>query len=71
LGADAYDALLRADHATPLDADDLDRLATAAYLTGRDLEFQHILERAYGVHETSGDRTRAAGSAFWLALSFL
>ena len=44
---DAYDALLHADQATPLEADDLDRLATAAYLSGRDAEFQRILERLY------------------------
>ena len=37
---DAYQALLCADQATALQPDDLDRLATAAYLTGRDLEFQ-------------------------------
>ena len=36
--------------------DDLDRLATAAYLTGRDLEFQRILERLYRVHVEAGDQ---------------
>jgi hypothetical protein len=35
--SDAYDALRCADRATPLEASDLDCLATAAYLTGRDL----------------------------------
>jgi ATP/maltotriose-dependent transcriptional regulator MalT len=67
----AYDALLCADHATPLDADDLDRLATAAYLTGRDLEFQQLIERLYRAHVESGERTRAARCTFWLAISFL
>ena len=67
----AYDALLCADHATPLAADDLDRLATAAYLTGRDLEFQQLIERLYRAHAESGDRTRAARCTFWLAISFL
>ena len=37
---DAYQAFLRADEATPLDADDLERLATAAYLVGHEAEFQ-------------------------------
>ncbi|HKE83470.1 MAG TPA: LuxR C-terminal-related transcriptional regulator [Vicinamibacterales bacterium] len=69
--ADAYHALLRADHTAALDVDDLDRLATAAYLMGRDLEFQHIVARLYGVHVASGDRPRAARCAFWLALTFL
>src|SRR5688572_16803102 len=68
---DAYHALLSADHATPLDAHDLDRLATAAYLTGRDLEFQQILERLYRNHVESGDRPRAARCTFWLAITFL
>ncbi len=68
---DAYHALLCADQATPLDVDDLDRLATAADLTGRDSEFQRILERLYRVHVESGDRARAARSAFWLSITFL
>jgi ATP/maltotriose-dependent transcriptional regulator MalT len=64
----AYDALLRADQAIPLGADDLDRVATAAYLTGRDLEFQQILERLYRLSVETGDRPRAARSTFWLSL---
>ena len=68
---DAYQALQCADQATALDADDLERLATAACLTGRELEFQQILERLYRVHVESGDRAGAARCAFWLALTFL
>lgn len=68
---DAYDALVRADQAAPLAIDDLDRLATAAYLTGRDLEFQQGLERLYRAGVECGDRARAARCAFWLALNFL
>jgi ATP/maltotriose-dependent transcriptional regulator MalT len=68
---DAYSSFRRADQATPLDVDDLDCLATAAYLTGHDLEFQHILERLYRVHVESADGERAARCAFWLALVFL
>ena len=68
---DAYDALRNADQVTPLDVEDLDRLATAAYLNGRDLEYQQILERLYRVHVESGDPARAASCAFWLAVTFL
>ena len=68
---DAYHALLYADQAAPLDVEDLDRLATAAYLTGRDFEFQRILERLYRLHVESGDRARAARCTFWLAITFL
>ena len=69
--SDAYHALLCADQAAPLDVDDLDRLATAAYLTGREVEFQHILERLYRAHVESGDLARAARCAFWLAITSL
>jgi ATP/maltotriose-dependent transcriptional regulator MalT len=65
---DAYDALLRADRARPLDVDDLDRVATAAYLTGRDREFQHILERLYRLSVETADAPRAARATFWLSL---
>ena len=65
---DAYQALVRADQATALEADDLQRLATAAFLTGRDVEFQRLQERLHRVHTEADDRPRAARSAFWLAL---
>lgn len=68
---DAYEALFCADSATPLDVEDLDRLATAAYLTGREVEFHQILERLYRAHVTSGNRSRAARCTFWLAITYL
>jgi DNA-binding CsgD family transcriptional regulator len=68
---EAYRALLDADRAAPLEADDLDRLATAAYLTGNELEFQDLLDRLYRVHVESGDPGRAARCAYWLAITFM
>jgi DNA-binding CsgD family transcriptional regulator len=68
---DAYHALRCADQTAPLGVDDLDCLATAAYLTGRELEFQHIHQRLYGLHVESGDWAPAARCAFWLAVTFL
>jgi DNA-binding CsgD family transcriptional regulator len=68
---DAYDALRSADQISPLDVEDLDCLATAAYLTGRDLEYERLLERLYRVHIESDNPARAARCAFWLALEFL
>ena len=65
---DAYQALLCADRATALQSDDLDRLATAAFLTGHDLEFQRLQERLHRVHTEADDRPRAARCAYWLAL---
>jgi ATP/maltotriose-dependent transcriptional regulator MalT len=67
----AYQAFRAADQASPLEADDLDRLATAAYLTGQELEFQQLLERLYRIHVEAGRGARAARCTFWLALSFL
>ena len=67
---DAYQNFLSADEATPLEADDLERLAIAAYLIGRELEFQRFIERLHRVHLEAGNAERAARCAFWLAISF-
>jgi DNA-binding CsgD family transcriptional regulator len=69
--ADAYVALHRADQAIPLQAADLERLATAAYLTGRDSDFQRFLERLHRVHVEAEARAPAARCAFWLGLTLL
>lgn len=69
--ADAYRALSLADQVRPLDRDDLERMATSAYLTGRDRDFQGILERAHQVDVSVGDQARAARVAFWLGLTAL
>lgn len=68
---DAYQSFLGADQAAALQADDLERFATAAYLTGRDLEFQRVLERLHRVHVAARARPRAARCAFWLGLTLL
>ena len=68
---DAYRALLCADQAAPLEADDLERLATAAFVTGHDGEFQRIHERLHRMYAEAGARGRAARCAFWLALTSL
>jgi DNA-binding CsgD family transcriptional regulator len=67
---DAYHAFLCADETTPLEADDLERLANAAYLIGRELEFIRLIERLHQVHLEADNSERAARCAFWLALSF-
>jgi DNA-binding CsgD family transcriptional regulator len=69
--ADAYDAFICADRATALEAADLERLATAAYLAGRDLEFQRVIERLHRVHLEAKARAPAARCAFWLGLTLL
>jgi DNA-binding CsgD family transcriptional regulator len=69
--ADAYQALLFADQETPLEAEDLDRLAMAAYFVGRDDEYLRTLERAYNAHRVAGHIARAVRCAFWLGFRLL
>jgi ATP/maltotriose-dependent transcriptional regulator MalT len=66
--ARAYEALSAADRDEELDADDLDRLALSAYLTGNDDAYERALERAVRLLLDGGDSRGAARRAFWLAL---
>jgi hypothetical protein len=66
---EAYRALTLADAAQPLGGEDLELLATSAYLSGRDSEFLKAYERAHQAHLGAGFATRAARCAFWLALA--
>ena len=54
-----------------LDVDDLERLAAAAYLTGRDDEAFEAWTRAHHLCAESDDVTRALRCAFWLAFGLL
>ena len=54
-----------------LQAEDLERLATAAYLGGRDEESEELRARAHRAFLERGDREQAAFSAFWLAFGLL
>ena len=69
---DAHEALSLADRA-PLEPDDLERLATAAYMLGRDEEYVAALERAHhGDLDRAtrcGPRAARSGSAMNLALA--
>jgi DNA-binding CsgD family transcriptional regulator len=69
--ADAYRSLSRADQDSPLGSEDLEWLATSAYLVGRELDYQKIVERVHHTHLAAGDPARAARWAFWLGLSLL
>jgi DNA-binding CsgD family transcriptional regulator len=62
----AYDALSLADGVAPLRIDDLELLAQAAYLTGRDAEYLDALARVHDACLAADEPTRAARSAFWL-----
>jgi hypothetical protein len=67
---DAHDALSAADRAAGLDGDDLRRLATSAYMLGREDEYLALLERAHGAHLEAGESARAVRCAFWIGVSF-
>ena len=64
----AFDALSGADDARPLDPPDLQRLALAAYLIGREDDYLAALERAHRLLEETGEAAAAAGCAIWLGL---
>ena len=69
--ADAYCGLSAADHEAPLSPEDLERLAVAAYLVGRDDDSADIWARAYHERLHLGDAPRAAWCAFWLGFTLL
>ena len=65
---DAHEAYLAADAAEAIGGDDLERLAVAACLVGRDRDFLIYKERAHRAHVAANRAQRAARDAFWLAL---
>jgi tetratricopeptide (TPR) repeat protein len=68
---DLYERLSAADLESPLQPGDLEQLAAAAYLIGKDDEAAAIWARAHQEFITRGLPERAARSAFWLAFSLL
>lgn len=67
----AYEHLLQADTAAPLETLDLELLATAAYLTGRDAESTDTWTRAYRAWHERGELRRAVHAAFWLGFGLV
>ena len=65
---DAYGRLSAADRAAPLDPEDLEQLAIAAHLIGREDESSETWARAHQEFLRRDNVTRAARCAFWLAL---
>ena len=65
---DEYEALTRGG---PLPADELERLATAAYMLGRDADYFGSLERAHQAHLDDGEALRAARCAFWVGINLM
>ncbi|MBI3972878.1 MAG: DNA-binding response regulator [Chloroflexi bacterium] len=69
--ADAYAQLSAADRESPLEPEDLERLAMAACLVGRDADSADLWARAHHGFLRRGDAARAARCAFWLAFGLL
>ena len=68
---DAYEMLSAADRSCLLEPADLELLATAAYLLGRDEAGAELLTRAHRELLRRDDPVRAARCAFWLAFHLL
>jgi DNA-binding CsgD family transcriptional regulator len=65
----AYESLTLADRRSPLDADDLELLATSAYMLGRDDDYLDALERAHQGHLDAAEVLPAVRCAFWVGLN--
>jgi DNA-binding NarL/FixJ family response regulator len=63
---DAFASLSRADDAAPLGAEELELLATSAYMLGRDDEHVRALERAHHAYLDAGATPRAVRCAYWI-----
>jgi DNA-binding CsgD family transcriptional regulator len=68
---EAFALLSAADRAGPLDVEDLERLATAAYLTGHDDECADAWTRAHQEWLGRNEPARAARCACWMACGLL
>src|SRR4029450_1195212 len=69
--ADAYTALSLADRSASLAGDDLELLATAAYLLGHLEDCLRALRRAQRFHAEHGNLRQAARCAFWLGFHLI
>jgi len=67
----AHEHLATADEAQPLAADDLELLATTAFMLGRDDEYLRLLERAHHSHLEAGETLPAVRNAVWMGLILL
>jgi ATP/maltotriose-dependent transcriptional regulator MalT len=69
--AGAFAQLSAADRQAPLGAEDLERLAMAAYLSGQEDDGAEVGARAHREFLARGEVERAVRCAFWLAFGFI
>ncbi len=68
---EAYEQLSKAAAESPLPPTDLELLASAAYLTGREADATNAWTEAHHLFSEHGQPKRAARCGFWLSLSLL
>ena len=66
---DACTSLSHVDEAAPLGAEDLELLATSAYMLGRDDDYLSYLERAHHAYLDAGEAMRAVRCGFWVGVN--
>jgi DNA-binding CsgD family transcriptional regulator len=66
---DAYKSLSHADQVAPLGAEDLELLATSAYMLGRNDDHVSALERAHHMYLEASEALQAVRCAFWVGLN--
>jgi tetratricopeptide (TPR) repeat protein len=66
--SDAADLFLLADATSPLEPDDIEALAWAAGISGRDADMLAALERLHAHFSALDDNVEAARAAFWIGL---
>ena len=69
--AHAYETFQAAERESGLAPEDLERFATAAYLTAHDPESEALRVRAHREFLDRGDREAAVRTAFWMAFGLL
>jgi DNA-binding CsgD family transcriptional regulator len=67
---EAYESLSAADRSVPLGPEDLELLATSAYMLGREDEYLATLERAHRGYLDANDHGRSVRAAFWIGIQF-
>lgn len=68
---DAYDDLSAPNREPPLEPEELERLATTAFLIGRDADSADAWSRAHNEYLRRGNPARAARCIFWLGFSLM
>ena len=66
---DAYKSLSYADRVAPLGAEDLELLATSAYMLGRNDDHVSALERAHHMYLEAREALQAVRCAFWVGIN--